>query len=474
MFLRPFSHSGNSQGKIILIFTVLLFSHAMIAMDQPENTNKNPPLENKKTELDFSQKNPLTEQQILKKKEDGYFTFLAGPASSPDTGTGATAVLLYYYNGKKDDILFPYTPYLHNIGFLASYQSRGYASFAIMWDAPYFLHSAFRIYADLWFNINPVSQFYGIGSKTLSPLADPQGKTFNRMKDYDNSLRAITQGNTNSYYNYYYARWFDGKLMAQRDFGGGIFRILGGYLLQHDKIEDYSNKTVLVTSPDGATAEAVNGNTMLYNHFLNGQIRGFNGGWANALMIGLAMDNRDFEPNPRKGMFHDIAFGYHSHWLGSDFEYGELTVGSRFYFSPFKNINLVFASRMAASYKFGDVPFSGLTTIQFTNKKMNSIGDIRGYRNRRYMGYFVTLADLEARLMFFNWKWGEQEFDLSITPFLDLISIFDRPQDFSFSDWKAGYGAGLRLSWNQATVIRFDFGFSSEDFGFYLMINQLY
>jgi len=433
-----------------------------------------PLLGQQQTELDLSQKNRLSEKELLKKKEDGYFTFIAGPASSPDTGYGATGVVLYYYNGKKDDRLFPYTPYMHNIGFLASYQSLGYTSFAVMWDAPYFLHSPFRLYADLWYNVNPVSQYFGIGPQTLEPLTNPDGMTFSHMYTYDSSLREIFNGTTNAYYNYYYARWVDGKVMAQQDFGGGVFRVLAGVLIRNYSVEDYTKKTINITGSDGAKHSVAMNETLLYKQNAAGKIRGFNGGWANAFMVGLAFDNRDLEPYPRKGMFHDVAMGWHTKWLGSDFDYGELTLGSRYYYSPSSDIDLVFAARLAASYKFGDVPFSGLTTIQFTDKNLNSIGDIRGFRNRRFMGYFVTLADLEARLTLLSWKWGQQIFDLSMAPFLDLISVFDQPQNFNLSNWKAGYGAGIRLTWNQATVIRFDFGFSSEDSGFYLMINQLY
>jgi hypothetical protein len=478
--------------RLVKIFFFFLTSFILISSAQALNPSIEPakteisvnietgkiPLEHDKdtikNDLDVSQKNQLSEHELSKKKEDGYFTYIAGPASSPDTGFGATGVVLYYYNGKKNDYLFPYTPYMHNIGFLASYQSRGYSSFAVMWDAPYFLHSPFRVYADLWFNINPVSQFYGIGSETLAPLTDPNGKTYNRMDNYDSALRNVANGNTNGYYNYYYARWFDGKLMGQRDFGGGVFRVLAGYLIRNYTIEDYSNKSITVNKSNGSSTNAVMQNTLLYNQYLAGKIRGFNGGWANAVMVGLALDNRDLEPYPRKGMFHDLAYSYHSKWVGSEFDYNELTLGSRFYFSPFNNLDLVLASRMAASYKFGDVPFSGLTTMQFTDQNLNSIGNIRGFRDRRFMGAFVTLADIEARLSFMSWRWGEQLFDLSLAPFLDVISVFDRPQDFNFDNFKTGYGAGLRLTWNQATVIRFDFGFSSEDFGFYLMIKQLY
>ena len=44
-------------------------------------------------EIDLTHKNQLPEQELKKKKEDGYFTFIAGPASSPDTGVAGTGVV---------------------------------------------------------------------------------------------------------------------------------------------------------------------------------------------------------------------------------------------------------------------------------------------------------------------------------------------------------------------------------------------
>lgn len=455
-------------------FIVIIFSFFILNGSGVFAVSENSTEEPHKSQIDLSRKNKLSEEELKKKKENSYFTFIAGPASSPDTGFGGTGVLFYYFNGKKEDELFAYTPYLHNIGILASYQSRGYTSFAVAWDAPYFLHSPFRVSADLWFNINPVSQYYGIGSGSLSPLTDPDGITYDRMEDYDAALREIANGSTNGYYNFYYSRWFDGRLMVQRDFGGGVFRVLGGYLLKHYFIDDYSGENITLVSNSGDSSDALMGNTLLYTDHQAGKIRGFNGGWANGVMVGIAFDNRDFEPNPGKGMFHDLTFTAHPEWLGSDYDYNEITLGSRFYASPFKNLNMVIATRMAVSYKFGDVPFFALTTMQFTDQYLNSLGGMRGFRDRRFMGNFTTLANIEIRYTFLFWKWGEQVFALSVAPFLDVISVFDTPSEFGFDDWKLGYGAGVRLAWNQATVIRFDFGFSSEDFGFYLMIKQLY
>ena len=40
--------------------------------------------------------------------------------------------------------------------------------------------------------------------------------------------------------------------------------------------------------------------------------------------------------------------------------------------------------------------------------------------------------------------------------------------DLTLKDWRIGYGIGLRLIWNLATVISFDLGLSGEDQIFYM------
>jgi hypothetical protein len=457
--------------KVLLLF--LIFLHNAIIADQNlDNKSAYEPA------LDISQKNKLSGKQLEDKKEDGYFTFIVGPISNPDAGFGGGGVLNYYYNGKRTEDLFPYVPYKHRLTLVVSYQSRGNTVFDIQWDAPYFLHSPFRIFADFSYNMNPVASFYGIGEKTLQPLHDQTGNTYTRMDNYDATLRSVKNGNTMAYYNYFSQRWFDGRLMVQRDFSGGVFRILGGYLIKNYTIRDYSSQKVDVANHDGSQVHAVMGDTILYNEYQAGKISGFTGGWNNAMMASLVFDNRDYEPNAHRGMFHDITLLHQANWLGSDFNYSELTAGSRFYFTPFETINFVIAARMAASYKFGqNIPFFGLTTMQFSNIWTDALGDTRGYRKSRFLAPFTTLANLEFRYTFLNWKWGRQLFSLSIAPFVDVVSVFDQIKDFNFdrvNQWKSGYGAGIRLVWNQATVIRFDFGFSSEDFGFYLYTNHMF
>ena len=54
------------------------------------------------------------------------------------------------------------------------------------------------------------------------------------------------------------------------------------------------------------TGDTINGATMqptrLFADHQAGKITGFNGGWDNALKIGLTFDTRDFEPDPASGV----------------------------------------------------------------------------------------------------------------------------------------------------------------------------
>jgi hypothetical protein len=41
-------------------------------------------------------------------------------------------------------------------------------------------------------------------------------------------------------------------------------------------------------------------------------------------------------------------------------------------------------------------------------------------------------------------------------------SVWDKPSDISFTQWVGAPGGGLRLAWNQSTIIRLDFAASRE------------
>ena len=65
-------------------------------------------------------------------------------------------------------------------------------------------------------------------------------------------------------------------------------------------------------------------------------------------------------------------------------------------------------------------------------------------------------------------------FAFGIAPFFDAGTVRDNWQDLNFTNIKTSYGGGLRIAWNQSTIISFDYGISKEDKLFYFGIGQAF
>jgi outer membrane protein assembly factor BamA len=61
-----------------------------------------------------------------------------------------------------------------------------------------------------------------------------------------------------------------------------------------------------------------------------------------------------------------------------------------------------------------------------------------------------------------------------VVPFLDFGRVWDRIRDFGFSDYRWSYGIGGRISWNQATILRFDFARSTEADQFFFGFQHIF
>ena len=59
-------------------------------------------------------------------------------------------------------------------------------------------------------------------------------------------------------------------------------------------------------------------------------------------------------------------------------------------------------------------------------------------------------------------------------PFLDIGRVFDTPKQTTLAGWKRTQGGGLRIGWNEATILMMDYGFSDEDSGLYINFNHIF
>jgi outer membrane translocation and assembly module TamA len=83
------------------------------------------------------------------------------------------------------------------------------------------------------------------------------------------------------------------------------------------------------------------------------------------------------------------------------------------------------------------------------------------------VGHASALANLEVRWTFWKFRVESQQFSLQVAPFFDVGRVFDKV-DFSLKHFQPDGGAGLHIGWNQSTIVRFDAGFSREDYGLFI------
>jgi hypothetical protein len=84
------------------------------------------------------------------------------------------------------------------------------------------------------------------------------------------------------------------------------------------------------------------------------------------------------------------------------------------------------------------------------------------------------VANAELRWNFAHFPVKGEEFALQLAPFFDTGRVFDRVS-LGLTQWKASAGAGLRVAWNQSTLIIFDFAGSREDgFSPYIDVDLTY
>src|ERR1700759_496418 len=116
---------------------------------------------------------PLSADDLAKKNEDGYVTALPLAAYSTDIGLGVGARAYYYWNGERGDPRFSVTPYLFRMFLQVFVSTRGVQFHWLDFDIPKLLDTPSRFRSQLIYARNINNNYFGIGSRTLAPLAFP-------------------------------------------------------------------------------------------------------------------------------------------------------------------------------------------------------------------------------------------------------------------------------------------------------------
>ena len=268
-------------------------------------------------------KQRLSDADYARKVEGGYFTGLPLANFDRDTGFGFGARVYYFVDGKKDNPLFAYTPYLQRVFAQAFATTSGAQFHWLDYDAPSFLGSLFRVRAGLIFAQNITQNYFGTGARSLGTLSYPgEMRTFAKGGDYDTATHALRpDGTTYAKYDQYFVRKISGIVSAERSLVGGIVRPLVGLGFNYATVRDYSSDMVDATDGAGNTVPAREAPTRLSRDCANGAVVGCAGGFDNVLRLGVSLDTRDFEPDPNRGIYAELSSELASRVLGSDYEY---------------------------------------------------------------------------------------------------------------------------------------------------------
>ncbi len=138
----------------------------------------------------------------------------------------------------------------------------------------------------------------------------------------------------------------------------------------------------------------------------------------------------------------------------------------------------VFGACLGIGNIFGDeAPFFEFQDQWSPDGSINVLGgkqSLRGYRANRYLARSLAFANIELRYRMAETKWSKQRFAFTLALFFDAGTVRDKWQDLNFTNIKTAYGAGLRIAWNQSTIVSFDYGISKEDKLFYFGIGQAF
>lgn len=441
-----------------------------------------------KDSLSFIKSKRMSDADLQKKKEGTFITGIPDFSSDPVTGIGFGARTNIYWNGSRENPLFPYTPYLMKLTANAAYYTSNARELVLKLDVPYYKGTRWRFKVDFKAQQNPANLYFGLTESTLGQLRLPSddNTTFSTSREFDRARKTLRAGGvgeadfvTDALSNRFRETEFMLNLKADYALGKGKWRIMGGYEIQHLSYATFEGMNAEAIDPiTGQNTTAPNGISLLRRDFEDGLISGVDGGWVSILQTALIFDTRDFEPDPTKGYYFEIANEYSSKYIGSQFDFNKLFIQGRAYQKLPIGKRTVLAGRFGAGNIFGNnAPFFEFQDQWSPEGSINALGgrqSLRGYRANRFLARSMWFANVELRVRLAETQIGKQRFAFAVAPFFDAGTVRDRWQDLNFKNIKTSYGGGLRIAWNQSTILSFDYGHSKEDRLFYFGIGQAF
>ncbi len=440
----------------------------------------------------FARARRLSDTDLAAKREGLFVTGLPDFSSDPVAGVGYGARVNLIWNGRRGDPLFAYTPYRAKLRVGAYNTTAEQRELALSLDVPFVRGTRWRLKVDAVAGTTPAKLYFGLTEATLGPLRLPSGTggSFDTYAAFDRARRTRRPGGpgeaafvTDALGNRFGESELMLNLKADRALGSGRragrWRVLVGYEIQRLRYRTFEGRNTEAIDPaTGEESDAPNGLALLSRDAAAGRGAGLAGGRVSILQQALLYDTRDFEPDPTRGLYFEVANEWSGPAIGSEFAFDKLfTQVKAFHRLPF-GPRTVLAARLGVGNIFGaNAPFFEYQDQWSPDGSINALGgarSLRGYRANRFLGRALWFGNAELRVRLAETVIAGQRFGIGVAPFVDAGTVRDRWQELGPSRVRTAYGAGMRVAWNQSTMISLDIGRSREDRLLFLGLGQAF
>jgi hypothetical protein len=353
---------------------------------------------------------------------------------------------------------------------LAVQSTKGLSQIKIDLDAPQFMSSRHRIKPSFYYSKNISEQYFGASEATMDTLRYPSDvsanqETTNNYETYEKKMQGkLANGSTYFRYNQYIHTETEFSLSDEIKVFTPFTSLNVGLVGSKIDVEDYSGKKVDATE-GGKETKAIMATTKLLEDNSTEGVNGFKGGTANSFDLGLSFDTRNFEPDPTAGQLLSASVLSSRKELGSGSNFARYTINARTFHGLTES--LVLAAQSKYVWTEGDVPFWRLPSV-------GGRSSLKGHRLNRFKSNASAQINTELRWRVKHLIYGEQSFLLTPIMYGDHARVYDQTLKIGNTGWRRSLGIGMRIVWNQATVIGIEKTLQGEEKALYVNINHIF
>ncbi|MGL4411288.1 MAG: BamA/TamA family outer membrane protein [Bacteroidales bacterium] len=361
--------------------------------------------------VDGPSKEPMVELPVNAKKSKNFkYSILGGPGYTPDFGFVVGGSFLTTFSTAPSDstLLRSVLP----LSFGLTFGRRVGFNF-MLYPQLYFKGDRFRLTGRFIFK-NAADNYYGVGFAN--------NKSIERGGETTGYYASTVQINPVGYF----------RIKETPIFVGPMVDIV------YDRMSDISK---------GVAADE-------YYIKQNGDTTGLNM-LSTTVGVAASYDTRDVPANAYKGLYFDVKLGYAPKFLGSDHEFGQLSIDYRQYLKVGERRTLAWT--VNTKNAFGDVPLTRMPMV-------GSPFDLRGYYLGQYRDNSTSLMLVEYRHMFNNDRSTKMKRFWSRFGFATWAGVgVMGPSIAEIDAVLPNFGAGLRVEVQPRMNFRLDLGYSTRE-----------